>query len=374
VRRVSELKPGRLVAVDLLRGYFIFAVIVDHLARFPGLYDMLTGRGWLWVSAAEGFFLLSGAMVGLVRGRQLAVEPFRKILVRIWQRAGKLYVWTVLLTLLFTLWAVAVGGHGVKPGFCDTSNALEVLWRTLTLNYVYGWTDFLAYYVLFLLVAPFALWLVARRRWWWLVPLMALAAWRLFGRNDLAFSWQLPFFLGLTFGYYLRQIEAFFMGLGRAWQRALVWAMVSSAAVTAALSFALSYSQNYGRNLLSWVPVAGGWFGKLLSFYLDHLAGKFSRAPIGSGRLLMFVLWFAAAYYLVRRYEDVLVRWVGWFFLPLGAYSLHAFILQGLAVFATSTLIGKTDNLWLNFILASSVMGIIWLFTKRKWLFWLIPT
>jgi hypothetical protein len=70
----------------------------------------------------------------------------------------------------------------------------------------------------------------------------------------------------------------------------------------------------------------------------------------------------------------VLVRWVGWFFLPLGAYSLHAFILQGLAVFATSTLIGKTDNLWLNFILASSVMGIIWLFTKRKWLFWLIPT
>jgi len=374
VRRVSELKPGRLVAVDLLRGYFIFAVIVDHLARFPGIYDALTGRGWLWVSAAEGFFLLSGAMIGLVRGKQLAAEPFRKVLVRIWQRAGKLYIWTILLTLLFTVWAVAAGGHGVKPGLCDNGNGLQIIWRALTLNYVYGWTDFLSYYVLFLLAAPFALWLVARRKWWWLVPLISLAAWRLLSRHDLAFSWQLPFFLGLTFGYYLRQIEGFFFRLKPAWQRALAWGTVLFAGATAALSFALTYSQNYGRNLLAWVPLAGDGFGKAYGYYLQHLSGKFSRAPIGTGRALMFVLWFAAAYYLVRRYEDVLVRWLGWFLLPLGAFSLHAFILQGVAVFAVSIIIGHTNDLWVNFMVTSSVLGAIWLFTKRKWLFWLIPT
>ena len=43
----------RVVALDLLRGYFLFVMIIDHLGRFPGLFDLLTGRDKMWVSAAE---------------------------------------------------------------------------------------------------------------------------------------------------------------------------------------------------------------------------------------------------------------------------------------------------------------------------------
>lgn len=47
---------GRIHTIDILRGFFMFMIIVDHLELFPNGFDFLTGRGLLWMSAAEGFF------------------------------------------------------------------------------------------------------------------------------------------------------------------------------------------------------------------------------------------------------------------------------------------------------------------------------
>lgn len=50
----------RDLRLDLLRGYFIFVMIVDHLQTFPAWTMSLTGGNALWVSAAQGFVLAKG--------------------------------------------------------------------------------------------------------------------------------------------------------------------------------------------------------------------------------------------------------------------------------------------------------------------------
>src|ERR671932_776957 len=50
---------------DLLRGYCVFAMTVDHLDTPTWLY-VLTGGNRFFVSAAEGFLVISGLVMGVV--------------------------------------------------------------------------------------------------------------------------------------------------------------------------------------------------------------------------------------------------------------------------------------------------------------------
>ena len=53
----------RLLALDYLE-VFIVVIIVDHLWRWPNLFQFVSGRGELWASAAEGFVIISGLLIG----------------------------------------------------------------------------------------------------------------------------------------------------------------------------------------------------------------------------------------------------------------------------------------------------------------------
>ena len=77
----------RIDTIDILRGFFIFMIVVDHLELFPSGFDILTGRGLLWMSAAEGFFFLSGMMIGMVRGRKVQHWPMRAVSKKLFSRA-----------------------------------------------------------------------------------------------------------------------------------------------------------------------------------------------------------------------------------------------------------------------------------------------
>ena len=61
-------KRRRIFELDLLRGFFVVIIIIDHLQLWPSPLRYLTGEGRLWVTAAEGFFLISGLLVGYIRG------------------------------------------------------------------------------------------------------------------------------------------------------------------------------------------------------------------------------------------------------------------------------------------------------------------
>src|SRR5438874_1921460 len=58
--------PGRRDArLDLLRGFAVFAMVVDHFGGKSWL-TLLTGGNEFLVSAAEGFVFLSGFVMGMV--------------------------------------------------------------------------------------------------------------------------------------------------------------------------------------------------------------------------------------------------------------------------------------------------------------------
>ena len=137
-----KLNNPRLLALDLLRGYFMFVIIVNHIGRFPSFYDLFTARGELWVSAAEGFFLISGILIGYVYGPKF-LNNMKAVSKKLWLRAGKLYLWSVFFTLFFTFIGLITGlPPGTKPGLLET-NFLNLIYQTLTFRYIYGWADFL---------------------------------------------------------------------------------------------------------------------------------------------------------------------------------------------------------------------------------------
>ena len=95
---------GRDLRLDLIRGYFVFAMIIDHVRGDSPLY-LLTGGNRFFTSAAEGFILISGLVTGLVYRRIIKREGMSAGLLKVLRRALTLYLLTVGVTLLFSLFS-----------------------------------------------------------------------------------------------------------------------------------------------------------------------------------------------------------------------------------------------------------------------------
>jgi hypothetical protein len=91
---------GRDLRIDLLRGYFVLAMVVDHV-RGPSPLYLLTGGNRFYTSAAEGFILTSGLVAGLVYHHLIERDGMGPSIRKVLIRAGSLYLLTVGLTLLF---------------------------------------------------------------------------------------------------------------------------------------------------------------------------------------------------------------------------------------------------------------------------------
>src|SRR3954466_14178860 len=84
-------RSRRILAFDLIRGFFLLIIMVDHIELYPNGFDVFTGKGRLWVSAAEGFFFISGLLIGMVYRRRLALG-MKFIFKKMWRRAAELYI------------------------------------------------------------------------------------------------------------------------------------------------------------------------------------------------------------------------------------------------------------------------------------------
>src|SRR5258708_12496321 len=60
--RTADATSRRDLRVDLLRGFCIFAMVVDHFGGDSWLYA-ITGGNRFYVSAAEGFIFISGFLM-----------------------------------------------------------------------------------------------------------------------------------------------------------------------------------------------------------------------------------------------------------------------------------------------------------------------
>lgn len=368
---MKKFSLGRIDSIDIIRGYFLFVIIIDHLGRTFGIYDLFTGRGTQWVSAAEGFFFVSGLMIGLVRGRKLADQPFKVTLKKVWGRAGQLYLWSIGLTLLFTIiaWQL-VGVAGVKSGAFINEPISKLIVVLLTMQYNYGWADFLMYYVWYLLFSPLAIWLL-RKNLWYLLLAISFIVW-LIGKNA-QLSWQILFFSGTVVGYYLPEIFV--------WWRARDSRL---RAITKSLVFLITIPTvllSLFTNTLIDNPAHRIWFAKhglhtdwWHNFNANYLAKTwFDKYNLAPGRLILFFIWFMALYWLIRRFEPQIKKTLGKFFIPLGQNSLYVYIVHAFFVYFSQLIWPKQTPLWLNFLVNTVVLAIIWLMVKYKVLFKLIP-
>jgi hypothetical protein len=372
---------GRDPRLDLLRGYCVFAMIVDHIGGTSWLYT-LTGGNRGPVSAAEGFVFLSGLVLGIVSRRRVTRDGLQAAVRSTLGRAWTLYALTVVLTLIFT--GVTAGTNLAlwvdRSLLGEIVSWTDLLFAVLLLRFTWHGTDILALYALLLASAPLALFLLAERRPWrllagswalWLLyqvaPEKAVIPWPIEHAATFPFaSWQALFVSALVLGYQREEVAAWFNGTSRHPHGAglsIRLALTVGACGLLFLASALSTEQAYAMGQA--MPV-------LASIDL------FDKAALGIGRLTAFASVALLIYGGLTLLWHPIERAVGWLLIPLGqaslyAYAVHLFMI--LVAYNVPPYVGSIEEGWhLHNTIGQMVLVLaIWAMVKRKILFALIP-
>jgi hypothetical protein len=314
----------RDIRLDLLRGYAVFAMICDHVAGISW-FSPLTGANRFVTSAAEGFVLLAGLVIGMVYGPRIAQSGWSSAADPILRRAAVLYGVTVGLTLLFVglfeltslkLWLDRAYGLGL-------TDPIQLIVGTFTLHFVYHGTDILLLYCILIAVAPLILLALLRGYWLsvlglsWLIwlghqfyPTEVMIPWTV--TNAYYFpvaAWQVIFVNALLVGYYRDRVNG---ALGRV--PILGWLAIFLAGV--AMLVLIQRAHDRGQ-LAAW-PVLGRLAGDLYFVAFD-------KPSVAIGRLIASVIVAGFAYSLVTVFWVPIRRVLGWILLPLGTNSLRAY-------------------------------------------------
>jgi len=371
----QKVRTPRIIALDLLRGYFLISIILNHLQWYPNLLDWVALRGSLVVSAAEGFFIISGILLGIVRGQKLINQPFKVPALLMLSRGMKLYIVSIILMIFFTFvgW-LFLSNTGLKPGIRPIDQPLnEIIFGALNLSYIYGWADFLRLYAIFLIMSPFALWLLRKGKWYFVI-LASCAIWCIFpvasnythnsGELLMPFSWQLIFFVGLTIGFHWVDISNWWKNKPAKIRRLVITPVLTIAATTLLINVAFVVLFDLG--LLQ---------SNLQAAYNNLLLTTFNKEALTIPRLALFGLWFTLGLYIFMRYEKHITKWFGWILLPFGINSLYVYILHAIIIFFAHLLIppASSTNIFINVIGTAAILGVILLAAKKRFLFNIIP-
>ena len=369
IKGVTSLVKGavvtpskRIVAFDLLRGWFLMVVIIDHVELYPSGFDFLSGRGQLWVSAAEGFFFLSGLLVGMIYRKKADPQAtpgggMKLVFKKLWGRALLLYVCAVSLTLFYTAWALWHGNaEAIKYG-AATQLDWATVWNTLQLKYVYGWSDFLSYYVTFMVAAPFIVWLLIKQQWR-LVVLASVLLWLNQG-TQFTHAWQLIFFGGLMTGFYWKQLQAKVASWKPKTQKIAWRTVVSVAVITMAVSYINLFVLGNLRNNPDAMASAWGAFLNGWNTINEAVWLWFDKFTLGPGRIAMFALWFAAAFLVVQRYAAKIPSSIAKTFTLLGQNSLFVYGTHSIFVFAVHAYLPKDWGFAFNFAITAAVLAVM---------------
>lgn len=346
MRHPSGTKPSRILELDLLRGFFIFVIIIDHFQRWPSYFSYITGEGRLWVSAAEGFFIISGLLIGYLRAYKQRDVSLWEVTKLLWKRATLLYAWAVGITFVVVagLSAFTAGDPLVPtgPNVEQTSSLGTYVGAVLTQTYSNDWIFFLRLYAIMLAISPLFVWLMRTGRWW-VVVLTSLAAYItsfFFERPEAALQWQVLFFGAALIGYKLETIRTF-LREHRQWKRWLSRGLILLSVVTMVLSYfwVLGYDsvQRYGLSL--------DYYNHIRDAYLDSW---FDNDPMMPARLALSFLWFGGLFALFHHGLTLIQRFFGWLLTLFGTRSLSAYCLQALMLLPVQYFVPITESKLLN--------------------------
>jgi hypothetical protein len=176
------------------------------------------------------------------------------------------------------------------------------------------------------------------------------------------YSWQLIFFSGLTVGFYWQQIRAWWSTISLPIRKILITSVVSLSVITMLACFLLAY----GTDLLG----LDQWFKQTF----DALYPTFAKEPLYLPRLLLFALWFSAAFWLFWRFEKFIIRWAGWLFMSFGTNSLYVYTIQAFLVFFLHLIVpSATPSIALNLLLSVLGVAVVWLALRTRFLMKIIP-
>jgi hypothetical protein len=361
---------SRIVTLDLMRGYFLIVILLNHLHYYPSGLEWITGQSYLYASTAEGFFLISGIVLGIVRGAKLLDKPFKVARDLLLRRSLQLYITYIILLLFFTIvgWFF-LNDPGLKFGdYLPQGSVLSFLWQVLTFQYVYGWADYLRMYALFILLSPLALWLL-RRGQWYIVLVASFIIWCLYpfspwpaGELSEPVSWQLIFFSGFVIGFHFNHITGWWQRLSATLKKYLVITIWTIAFVTVTINVLIVFGDN--------LPV----IGHALAHYDDVYSAYFNKDRLPLVRLALFTVWFLALAFLFQKFEPWLKKWLGWLLLAFGTNSLYTYTIQAFVVFFLMLVMTKESSFWLiNLLVSLFAIGVVYLCVRTKFLMKIIP-
>ncbi|KFB08940.1 OpgC family protein [Nitratireductor basaltis] len=217
---------GRDLRLDVFRGLALITIFINHV---PGnFYEHFTSRNFGFSDAAEGFVLMSGIAVGLAYSRGFMRGAIGDGVLRVWRRAGTLYV-THLVTSVIAIGIIAAGflfldAHEMVKRVNFTrllDQPLEAMIGLPTLGHQIGYFNILPLYFVLLILSPIYIMVGLRSR---LAMIgMAVVIWLAAGHFRLnlpnypnpggwffnPFSWQLVYAFGIAGGLGMIKGEAF---------------------------------------------------------------------------------------------------------------------------------------------------------------------
>lgn len=367
-------KRERIITLDLLRGLFLGVIFINHIAWSPSLFTFLTGSSHLAASAAEGFFTISGLLVGYIYGPKV-LKNTKQTFFKLLKRAGWLYLLSIFFTILYTLMVLPVGPDYMRT-YVDFNqqftSIFDYLYKVFTFQFIFGWADFLARYSLFMLFAPLALWLVAKKQAW-IVVIVSIATWLSLNseNTDLFRPWVIIFYVSILIGYYLPEIENQTRKVfTKKHSHIIGFLLLFSALATYLLSTAVTtvFPFILDSHTLILSQSMTDFMSNTVSVNQTLQNGVFSRELMGIGRLLIGILWFWSLYVIFRKYEqkiDSITR--GSLFL-LGTNSLYVYGLSSLIIILVDMLLPVINDrsIILNTVVTFNFILVLYFFTRNR--------
>ncbi len=352
----------RFVVLDLLRGFFVASLVVIHLRLWPNLLMAISGGSKLWVSVGIGFFCISGFLFGYINRVNWKLSK-ESVLQRVLKRARVLYTWSILTTVIFTLWGNLLPPEFRKSGMWELNgnNTMDMLLKTLTFQYVYGWADYLNYYVVYILLSPIFFFLIEKYSWRLVVLISGL--FYSFHGASVYFGMQFVFFVSLAAGFCFDDLRDFWQSLGEKLRGKIDVFMMRAFFITILVSiFSVHYFERFVNLFIGSEELVGYLVHKnrVLNLYFD-------KQSVAVGRIVLWPFWLYGFVAIFSKYKDFLVKFLGGFLVYIGQNPLKVYLIHSFVVFPTPYFVSllSVDNYLERTLFSGFVLWLTYFISKR---------
>lgn len=380
----------RDLRIDFMRGLAMIIMVVAHIEVYSA-FNLFTSERFGLVSGAEGFVIFAGVVLGSLYRHRLPLDGWITSIYRIWSRAWKLYVVSLVIILSIYLLSLLpfLNSHEVTTFTNRGANLAYPLYPVddvplpTALNFLLyleagpHQTQVLGLYVALMLFTPLALAAFHYRKAW----LFLGASWALYFWSQLhpdahlvrsnfenAFSfyaWQFIYFNGLAIGWFKTEITSYMHGNVK--RLTLIFCGIVSLVL-------LFVAQNHTNPFLPDWARMHFMSADAFNFLYNHYAYKNTLGPL---RVLNDFCLFVMVYWLLTACWTPLYRALGWYLIPVGQASLYVFIVHIYIVLLVSQLVtfDLAPKHWLlNTAIHGGALLLLWWMTQKKVGMRFIPT